>query len=71
MNRILDLIERAIFTQRVIALALLGVCCYLWVAIGDVPESLKACFLIVLGFFFSNELSQTLIKFLIDELRRR
>jgi len=67
----LDLIERGVFTQRVIAVALLGVCCYMWVATGDVPESLKACFLIVLGFFFSNELSATIIKYLIEELRRR
>jgi len=71
MNRILDLIEKGVFTQRVIAVALLGVCCYLWVAQGEVPESLKSCFLVVLGFFFSTEISQTIIKFLIEELKRR
>jgi len=71
MNRLLDLIEKGIITQRVIAAALLGVCCYMWIAQGEVPESLKACFLIVLGFFFSTEITQTLIKFLIDELRKR
>jgi len=71
VNRILDLIEKGVFTQRVIAAALLGVCCYMWIAQGEVPESLKACFLIVLGFFFSTEISQTIIKFLIEELKRR
>jgi len=71
MSKLLELIEKGVITQRVIAAALLGVCCYMWIAQGEVPESLKACFLIVLGFFFSTEISQTIIKFLIEELKRR
>jgi len=71
MDRFLELVEKGVIIQRVIAGTLIGIAAYLWVAQGAIPESLKACLFIVLGFFFSNELSATIIKYLIDELRRR
>jgi len=65
------LVEKGVIVQRVIALALTGVCCYLWVTGKPIPTDLKAVYMIIIGFFFSTEITGLFIKHLLEEISGR
>jgi len=66
-----ELVEKGVITQRVIALSLTGIIAYLWITGKPVPNELKNIYMIIIGFFFSSEISQLFIKHLLEELRGR
>ena len=67
MEKFLSLLEKGIFTTRVITFALTGICCYLWVKGVPLDETLETSWLIVLGFWFNSEVSSVVIKHLVEK----
>ena len=45
-------------TSDIIAFVLVGVSSYLWIATGDIPESLLVMTTTIVGFFFADKRSQ-------------
>ena len=41
-------------TQSVIALLFAGVSSYLWIAMGEIPDSLASVTFVIIGFFFGD-----------------
>lgn len=68
-KQILELIEKGVFTTRLVTMILTGVCCYMWVSGIPLEETLRASWLIIIGFWFNSELSNQIIKLLMEERR--
>lgn len=67
MSKILELLERGILTTRVVTLALTGICCYLWIEGIPLDETLRASWLIIIGFWFNSEVTTQVIKWLLEK----
>lgn len=59
---VLELIGKGVFITRLVTIVLLGIAGYMWVSGIELDETLRACLLIVIGFFFSNELTKGIIE---------
>lgn len=59
MDRFWDLLQESVVVSGLVALVLVGTCCYLWVKGQPVPELLEAALMMVLGFFFGVKVEKT------------
>lgn len=66
MDKLLTLIERGVITTRLITLTLTGICAFLWLKGLPLDETLKTSWLIIIGFWFNSELTQWLVKYIIQ-----
>lgn len=66
MEKWLNLIEKGVITTRLVTLTLTGICAYLWLKGIPLDETLKASWLIIIGFYFNTELTQWLVKYIIQ-----
>lgn len=65
-DKILELFGKGVFTTRIITLTLTGICSYLWISGIPLDETLKTSWLIIIGFYFNTEISQWIIKQIIQ-----
>ena len=52
MGKFWDLLDKSTLVSGIIALALVGTCCYLWATGQPVPDLLASVLSVVIGFFF-------------------
>lgn len=67
MKALLELLERGILTTRLVTFALTGICCYLWIKGIPLDETLRASWLIIIGFWFNSEVTTQVIKWLLEK----
>ena len=58
MNRIFDLLEKGVFTTRLVTAALTATIIYIEVTGGTLSETLRAAWLIIMGFWFNSEIAK-------------
>ena len=64
IDKMLNLLEKGVFTTGFITIVLTGVCAYCWIAGIPLDETLKTSWLVIMGFFFGNSASYQTIKYL-------
>lgn len=61
-EKILNLLEKGVFTTGFITVVLTVVLAYLWIVGNPIDETLKTSWLVIIGFFFGSGASYQAIK---------
>lgn len=60
MEKLWDLLGTSVLVQAAITLVLLITICYMYISGMEVPDTLNAAFMAILGFYFGSKVQNTI-----------